>query len=94
MKIVFGRGSYSYLTKEPFQKCVLKKMCDACSTEFETRFGTIMLVKPRSYVPEGIKDFNCIICDKNQDLLSYFKSVHEKYKPIIELARIRCNEFE
>ena len=93
VKIIFDRRSYSYLTKEPLQRCVLKKLCDACGSEFEARFGP-PAVKPIRYVREGIKDFNCIICDKNQDLLSYFKSVHEKNKPINERARICCNEFE
>jgi hypothetical protein len=64
VKIIFGRGSYSYLTKKPFQKCALKKMCNACSTKFEARFGPINN-QPRRYVGEGINDFSCIICDKN-----------------------------
>ena len=91
VKIIFDSGSNSYLTKEPFQRCVLKKLCDACGPEFASRFGPIA-AKPIRYVREGIKDFNCIICDKNQDLLSYFRLVHAKNKPRDE--RICCNAFE
>ena len=98
LKIIFDIGSYrlgssSYLAKEPFQKCVLKKLCDACGSKFE-RFGP-PAAKPIRYIREGIKDFNCIICDKNQDLLSYFKSAHKINKPNNGLPeRICCNEFE
>ena len=73
------------------QRCVLNKLCDACGPEFAARFGPIA-AKPIRYVREGIKDFNCIICDKNQDLLSYFRLVHAKNKPRDE--RICCNAFE
>ena len=94
IKIVFNHDCmYTYLTKEPFQKCVLKKLCDACGSKFE-RFGP-PAAKPIRYIREGIKDFNCIICDKNQDLLSYFKSAHKINKPNNGLPeRICCNEFE
>ena len=90
VKIVFDRLSYSILSKEPFQKCVLKKLCDTCGLRFELRFGT---VKPIRYAREGKRDFKCKICDKNQDLLSSIvQPVHEEKKPTNEVKKICCNE--